>query len=357
MSTFKVQVRRVEIEGHPNADALELAKIGDFRSCVRKGSFQTGDLVAYIPESALVPQTILVSLGLEGRLAGPAKNRVKAMRLRGVLSQGICLPAHPDWVEGQDVALELGITKWEPPIPTEFQGLMSNIGAENTISYDVENFRAFPDVLVDGEEVVFTEKVHGTCMLAVLVPTEDGIKFFVGSKGLMTRGLAFDPNRPGNENNVYCRAARVHDLDVKMRGFFGDQITEPVIVLGEVFGAGVQDLSYAQVSNESTIGFRVFDISTGFRSSNKFFSDAPLAEACEKMGLERVPVLYRGPFSRELMKKHTDGLETVSGKAVHIREGIVMRPTVERTHPDLRRVQLKSVSEAYLLRKDGTEFN
>lgn len=40
-----------------------------------------------------------------------------------------------------------------------------------------------------------------------------------------------------------------------------------------------------------------------------------------------------------------------------MREGIVIRPVLERRHDALGRVQLKSVSDDYLLRKGGTEYN
>ena len=122
MSTFTVTIIPVAIEAHPDADALEIARIGGYRSVIRKGSFRTGDLVAYIPENAVLPAPLLEELGLSGRLAGSEKNRVKAIKLRGVLSQGICYPARPEWLEGQDVAEILGIRKYEPPVPTSMDG-------------------------------------------------------------------------------------------------------------------------------------------------------------------------------------------------------------------------------------------
>ena len=74
---------------HPNADALEIAQIEDYMSLVQKGVYHTGDLVVYLPEASVVPQDVIEELGLEGRLAGKTKNRVKAIKLRGVLSQGL----------------------------------------------------------------------------------------------------------------------------------------------------------------------------------------------------------------------------------------------------------------------------
>ena len=93
MSSFAVTVEKARILPHPNADALELAQIGEYRAVVRKGEFPDGELVVYIQEQAIVPDNLLAELGLSGRLAGKDGNRVKAVRLRGELSQGIvCRP-------------------------------------------------------------------------------------------------------------------------------------------------------------------------------------------------------------------------------------------------------------------------
>ena len=69
-----------------------------------------------------------------------------------------------------------------------------------------------------------------------------------------------------------------------------------------------------------------------------------------------MPVLYRGPFDQATLEALTEGKETVSGRALHLREGVVVRTRAERPHPRYGRLQFKSVSEAYLLRKGGTEL-
>ena len=99
MSSFAVPIKRIRaIEPHPNADAIEFAVIDGYRSIVKKGEFQPGMLVAYIPEASVLPEWLLKHLGLwdeakgMGRLNGKAGNRVRAIKLRGALSQGICYP-------------------------------------------------------------------------------------------------------------------------------------------------------------------------------------------------------------------------------------------------------------------------
>lgn len=80
MAEFEAKVYRLEIEEHPNADRLELARVGDYRSIVLKDQFSTGDLGVYIPTGAVVPIWLLKRLGLwddekgKGKLAGKELN-------------------------------------------------------------------------------------------------------------------------------------------------------------------------------------------------------------------------------------------------------------------------------------------
>lgn len=361
MATFAVKVVPVTIEPHHNADALEIARIGGYFSVVGKSVYSSGDLVAYIPEQAIVPDAILEELGLTGRLAGSKANRVKAIRLRGVLSQGICYPARPGWVEGQDVTEELGIVKYEPPVPTTMSGLVYGAGHDRTLRYDIENIKRYPDVLVENEAVVFTEKIHGTwAQLGLVSPQmahpEHG-RLVVSSKGFASRGLAFVPDAEENANNLYLRVARHLDIVARIERVFGTT-GESVFVLGEVFGRGVQDLAYgASAASDEELGFRVFDVYVGDPGIGKYLDDAALSAAVESMGLSRVPVVYRGPLSEAVLSEHTGGRESVSGQGSHIREGVVVRPCTERRDPLLGRVQLKSINPKYLTRKGGTEFN
>ena len=113
-------------------------------------------------------------------LAGSKGNRVKPMRLRDEFSLGIVLPivqshdskwyrfphANPDHVHeyfelDQDVADFLGVTKYNPPVPTCMAGEVCNLNGY-TLSFDIENWKKYPTLIKDDEEVIFTEKVHGT---------------------------------------------------------------------------------------------------------------------------------------------------------------------------------------------------
>jgi len=389
MSKFEVKVYRLEIEEHPNADVIELAKVGDYRSIVRKGQFQTGDLGVYIPEAAIVPDWLISELGLEGKLAGKDKNRVKAVKLRGILSQGLIVPLTPQpngqwWIkfnagengnkagigenfycpygtlpveEGADVADLLCITKWEPPIPVHMNGEIFNAFGY-TLKYDIENIKRYPDAFEEGDDVSITEKIHGTwCCMGFHPDLESPI---VTSKGFSEKGLAFKFNE-ANKDNLYIRAYKAttdnDNATAVMRAVLELAALEtdtPVYLLGEIFGPGVQDFLYGKTEPQ----FRLFDVYIGEPGQGKYLDAIKLPAFAKKIGVESVPVLYTGIYSKEIVELYTSGDETVSGDASHMREGIVIKPTTERRDVELGRLFLKSVSEAYILRKNknATEY-
>lgn len=394
MATFEVTVVQLEIEPHPNADKLELAKIGDYRSVVGKDQFKTGDLGIYIPEQSVLPTWLIEKLGLVGKLAGKQKNRVKAVKLRGIVSQGLVYPVtmpaggrtgpyQADCVVeyegivgsedltgrriplrsmvclniGDDATKFLGITKYEPPIPVHMAGEVETAHGY-TINYDIENLKRYPDVLQDGEEVVLTEKLHGTWSCFGYHPDVGRI---VTSKGLSKQGLIFKDN-DANKENLYIRAfnelmQRLNYSDVASLAFTDPATNEvtPTYILGEVFGCGVQDLHYGQTKPT----FRAFDVYVGKPGEGKYLDEDQKMLYLHSRFIERVPVLYRGPYSKEVIAQYTDGKETLSGQSANVREGVVITPTVERRDPTLGRVILKSVSNDYIFRddKNATEYN
>jgi RNA ligase (TIGR02306 family) len=342
LSTFAVKIRRVIVMPHPNADRLELGTVDDYHVVIAKGEYQTGDLAVYIPEQALVPAEIIAALGLEGKLHGAEHNRVRAMKLRGELSQGLLYRPAPwpkQWAEGVDVAEELGIEKWEPPIPISMQGDVERapFGSIFRTYTDIENVKAFPNVLQEDEEVIMTEKLHGSCLVSGLF---DGQRV-IASRGIAGHGLVLRESA----TNVYWRTALQEGIFDKLATYLSDTSQTQAMLFGEVLG--VQDLKYGFVQGH--IGFRAFDLYTaqGFADYDDFIA------FCQRYGVVHVPELYRGPFSKAVMLQHTDGGSTI---APHLREGIVIRPAHERDELDIGRVILKSVSGNYLTRKGGTEL-
>ncbi len=354
MSSFTVQAQTITVKPHPDADAIELAHIDgmDYVSIVRKDeNLQTGDVVLYIPEQALIPESILRELNLwdaergVGKLAGSKGNRVKAVRLRGVLSQGLIYkPKNMSLVLEKDYAEELQITKYMPAIPMNMSGKVNTY--ENIRSYtNIENHKKFPDIFSTKEMVVATEKIHGTNVVYQF----DDNGLHVSSKGLSSSGFELD----FNEDNVYWRVALRHGIAAKLQVLRDKHYPGMTIMLyGEIFG--VQDLKYGLPKGQ--LDFRAFDIMITDGHDYTYLNYQDFITATSLISLPTVPVLYYGPFDEKHLTKLSQGMETISGKKLHIREGIVVRPVEERRTMTLGRVILKMINPEYLLRKNGMEL-
>jgi RNA ligase (TIGR02306 family) len=392
MSNFQVLVQPIFIKNHPNADRLELGNIGSkdgWQVVVGKGLYKTGDLVVYIGENSLCPEWVLKKYGYwnvekdKGLLAGTKGDRVKGCKLRDAFSLGICIPVkevslgysdednmvniayelEDEYVqEGEDVAELLGIIKYEAPIPVHMSGEVFNAGDHIGVNYDIEDLKNYPDVFIEGEEVQATCKIHGSLVQVVItsnpdIVTDDWFKvgdnwITLSSKGLGAKGLFFK-NNEANKDNLYIRATKQYFefLSVYVSQFRVEIMT----IIGEVFGSGVQDLTYGLANNQ--IGFRLFDIYHGYRSRGYYFSDYTVDDFCSDAPIDRVPLVYRGPYSKELMIKLANDPEDSFPNCKHIREGIVIKPVQERRDPKLGRVVLKTRSEKYMSRKGGSEYN
>ncbi|MFC9891203.1 RNA ligase (ATP) [Streptomyces pilosus] len=354
MSTLRVTAEVLTVHDHPGADALELAQVGLYRAVVARGAYRTGDVAVYIPEQSVLPAGLIEELGLTGRLAGKDRDRVKAVRLRGELSQGIvCRPkalADTDLVraaaDGTDFAELLGITKWVPPVPPSMSGDVES--APDLLPWvDIENIRRHPEIFAPGEPVVLTEKLHGTACLLTYCAAEDRVH--VSSKGFGARSLALreDPR------NLYWRAVRAHGVAEAAAELAARLGARRVGVFGEVYGAGVQDLAYGADGRRDTLGYAVFDVSAEIDGRVRWLDAAALLEG----RLPLVPRLFSGPYDGERVLEIASGRETVSGRGLHLREGVVIRPAVERHSPVTGgRAIAKAVSPAYLTRKGGTEY-
>ncbi|KJK60044.1 RNA ligase (ATP) [Saccharothrix sp. ST-888] len=355
MSTLRVTAERLTILEHPNADALELAQIGLYRAVVAKGAYRTGDFACYIPEQSVLPPALIEELGLTGRLAGSKADRVKAVRLRGELSQGIvCRPGALAGVDlaraagqGADFAELLGIVKWSPPVPTTMSGEVE--AAPDLLPWvDIENLKRFPEAFAPGEPVVVTEKLHGSCCLLTFHADTGAVQ--VSSKGIGAQGLALKED----ERNLYWRAVRAYGIPALAAALAERLGASRVGIFGEVFGEGVQDLGYgASGRAEQPPGYAAFDVSAVIDGQLRWLDAARLLAG----ELPLVPELWRGPFDPATVLELAEGRETVSGRRLHTREGVVVRPVVERHSPVLGgRAIVKAVGGGYLTRKGGTEY-
>jgi RNA ligase (TIGR02306 family) len=317
----------------------------------------------------VLPPDLADRLGVSKYLAPLARNadgvrppggRVRVARLRGEPSYGLIMrPDDPSLAVGTDVSGRYGITKWEPP-PDNTDGEADRPHAAFHGYTDIENVRSFPDLFVDGEEVVFTEKIHGKNCRLGLVRTEGGWTFMAGSHN--QRRKEFDAKgRRSQFWQVLTEPVRelLRHVAATPDPAWGASAPNDVVLFGEIFGSGVQDLWYGLENGRFDL--RAFDLAV----NGKYLDLDVKVELFERFGVGRVPVLYRGPFSWAKVEEHVSGPTTLcppekAGKFKG-REGIVITPVRERAVATAAKVFdrliLKAISFEYLERKGGTEYH
>lgn len=173
LSTHKVEVVEINLEKHPNAELLSIVKIFGYQVVVRTDDWKDKNLGAYIPPDSLVctDRPEFTFLKTDGRNI----ERIKVKKLRGIISMGLLVPAPIGSYVGDDVAVELGVEHYEPPLPTMTGGDNSK-GPPLAYApkYDVDTIRKYNRLLVDGEKVYVSEKIHGCLHKDTLVTLIDG---------------------------------------------------------------------------------------------------------------------------------------------------------------------------------------
>jgi RNA ligase (TIGR02306 family) len=366
MSTLIVDVCAVEeIAPHPDADRIERVRVKNWWCIAGKGQYKVGDKVVYVPPDSVLTEELATRWGIAKYCSQLGKDisgdrppglRVRAARFRGVSSFGTIQDLDdPNWEIGRDVREHYGITKYEPPVKAS-DGDTAPPHESFHAYTGIEALGNFPGVLQDGEEVVVTEKLHGTNCRVGWVFTgkndhdEEVWEFMAGSHA--NRRKEFNDK---GVRSMYWLPFKEDGQDDKvrqllMRVMLKEDAKAAVIVFGEILGAGVQDMQYGQKGKI----FRAFDISV----DGRYLDADKLKEYAEFCEVELVPELYRGPYSLAKMDELVDGPTTVCA-ATDIkepfkgREGIVIRPVKERFDPILGgRAILKYISVDYHDRKN-----
>lgn len=342
---------------HPNADSLSITQIYGQNVIFRTGTYQEGDLAVFLPPDSVLPMDpehpVVKDSGLK------PGHRVDAVRLRGIFSNGFTIPARVLFSEeelkniplGTHVADRIGVTKYED------QGDKLSTGGDNERDpgymptyTDIEGWPKYRNhgIINEGDEVVLTEKIHGANARFCF---RDG-RLWVGSR----TGVKAQMVTPeGTERNLWWKVAKEMGLEERFGRLSGDDTRDlntksTVVLYGEVYGQ-VQDLKYG-VSAGAT--FRVFD--TYSVTACRYNNWDETVSIANQMGLETVPVLYRGPWKPELEDLRNGPSVLYPG---HTREGFVIKPVQERfaqynhenRHAFTGRVIFKYVGEDYKTRK------
>lgn len=352
MAEWAVIADRIALYTHNNADSLLLGRVGSFQVVVAKSNgYREGDIVVFAPERSILPEEIRdhytnSETGIS-YLKGTNHDRVQRVRLRGEYSDGVTID--PEWVckkigvdstedipRERDLSELLGIEKYEAPIPAHMSGEVARLdtvalNVRHWYHHDVEHFGIYANEFVDGEEVMVTEKIHGSQFVGYR--SSEGV-CVVTSKGNSGKELVLKES----EDNWYWQVAHHSNIfDILANDYPESNM--------QIFGEGIpiqKGFFYGQTKPTLRI-FRVIE-------NNKEVKREAWSDSLKELG---VPVLFTGRLDKSSVAMYAKGMENVSGKSLHIREGIVLSPMVPRRSSKGFALYLKIINPKF---KDSDEF-
>src|SRR5262245_19932062 len=335
----------------PNADAIEKIRVLGWWVVVKKGEFKPGDKVVYCEIDSLLPERAEFEFlrancfkpaqtDAVGTVLLPAGFRIKTIKLRGQVSQGICfplsiLPPGAQMDEGAEVTECLRVRKWEPPQPVGMSGRVKGTFPGFLPKTDETRVQVLEKVIErhKGRELFITEQLDGTSFTAFLRE---------GEFGVCSRNMLLDTT---DESSVLARIAKRLGLEERLRAFAAARGFDPAIQ-GEVIGPGVQQNKYALAEVTLRV-FNVFDV-----SAYRFLNHADMLAGVAEMGLEAVPQLGTLVLNHGIdeLVALSEGTSVLNAKAQ--REGIVLRPLLEVEDDYLGRLSFKAINPKFLLKYD-----
>ena len=341
LATIERVIKVYPIEG---ADAIEGATVRGWEVVVKKGEFLPGDSVVYFEVDSMLdvedPRfAFLAARGVRTNAEGRKGHVLKTARLRGQYSQGLVLPIE-EFPEidgpyfGQDVTDQLGIIKWEPPLPPGMQGKILGGFPTWIPKTDEERIQNVPEILTahDPEQWVATEKIDGTSTTFAVF---DGTYHVYGRNWEQADGMLWD-------------IAAQYDIFGLLEEVLVESPLSGVALQGETYGEGIQ-------GNPLGVKGRHFK---AFNLLFKFDDYRALHMTRERWGRMWpglkdlfVPV-YDGlawPESVEAAVEQVDGIKSLISPERNA-EGVVWRL---RGGEGDDKVSVKVISRKYLLKHDN----
>lgn len=304
-----------EIRPIPGADSIEAAVVGGWTVVVKRGEFTVGDLAVYLEIDSWVPHELapFLSKGSEPReFNGVRGERLRTVKLRGTLSQGLLLPRHTaldrtgEITPGMDVTSLLGIQKWEAPIPAQLAGDVA--GAFPTVipktdQERVQNLTAEFDVWrAQAFTFEITEKLDGSSMT---------VFFKNGEFGVCSRNWSLKETADNTLWSVARRYALEELLSTSGRN---------LALQGELIGEGIQGNPY-RLRGQDFYVFDIYDIDRG-----EYMLPTARRAFVESRGLKHVPVLHAQYVLNESLAQvllNAEGRSVLN--AATEREGLVFK--------------------------------
>jgi RNA ligase (TIGR02306 family) len=323
------------------SDFIEIVKFSDsaWQCVAKKSEFQVGDDCLYFEIDSLLPNdnpafdfltknNPTTKVDFEGRQY--LGYRLKSIKLRGCLSQGLALPLtlFPNLdISNPELDVQLGIVKYDP-LTLVTGGEIGGFHAQvpKTDEERIQNLTQFFDQWKD-IEMVATEKLDGTSCTVVF---ENDVKTIYGRQYQYSIG----------EGNKYDVAT----TDLAFPNGFGVQ--------GEVIGQSIQGNPYKQKS-VVFVAFNVYDLAT-----SRYLEYSEFVEFCEQNRIQTTPIVYTGKISNiaqnvEELLVYAEGKSMLSPTTE--REGLVWRSvkdvvTQSNGYTNSNRLSFKTISNKFLLK-------
>ena len=322
------------IEG---ADKIELAIVDGWQVVVAKDvEHMVGDKVVYCEIDSFLPirdEFEFLRKSSYKKMGDQEGFRLKTIKLRGQVSQGLILPISivpvtqfataVNLPEGMDVTEMLGIVKYEPPIPAELAGkVKGNFPSflHKTDEERVQNLvREYEEYKLSSKHQFYmTEKLDGSSATFYM---NDGVF------GVCSRNLELLET----EGNTFWKVARELDLENKLKD------KGNICLQGELIGEGIQGNPY-KIKGQTVHFFNGFDIDTQTRMGINDF--LVLLEELELVSVPILDVAFLLPDTVEGMLKLAEDKSRLNNLTE--REGIVVR-SLDNT------ISFKAISNKFLL--------
>lgn len=335
-----------KIEPIRGADRIELAHVLGWQCVVNKGQFKEGDKAVYYEVDSFLPvwpeyEFLRSSSYRKTDFMGEGF-RLKTMKFRGEISQGLLLPIStfpgisPDAEPGTDVTALLGVRKWEIEERVTTGGTIVGGLPHDVPHTDEMRIQAEPALLKEfaGLEYYISTKMDGSSHSVSI--DEDGFH---------VTGHNYEYKDDGGSS--FYEFIKTMDLKEKMEAFIRENGLRSLTIQGELCAPGIQQ-NRLRLQKPAWYVFTV-------RENGKRTGLKRMQEICLTLGLETVPVEEVGTDlpakygSVETILNRADGNYPNGGR----KEGIVIRPTEPVFCPLLNGpLSMKVVSNKYLLKNE-----
>jgi RNA ligase (TIGR02306 family) len=326
-----------DIRAIDGADVIELATVGGWNVVVAKDvRYKVGDIVVYCEIDSFLPireEFEFLRKTSYKKMGDQEGFRLKTIKLRGQVSQGLILPievlpitqfatAH-DLPEGMDVTEMLSIVKYEAPIPAELSGKVKGGFPYFLHKTDEERVQ---NLVNEYEEYKLTSK-HQFYMTEKLDGSSATFYMNEGEFGVCSRNLELLET----EGNTFWKVARELDLENKLKE------KGNICLQGELIGEGIQGNPY-KIKGQVVHFFNGFDIDKQTRLSiNDFLI---LLDELELLSVPILGVAVLLPDTVEEMLKLSEDKSRLN--KLTEREGVVIR-SLDNT------ISFKAISNKFLL--------